>query len=109
MATKDLTYYFKCARPSSLLSSLSQATINSVNRELSGVSSVSPSNDPKSQGEYLKISSKEQATIKEYTAKNGIAAAIRCFKRNGEFQNLKESSVHGWKNAYCKELLSKSS
>ena len=35
MATKDLTYYFKYTRPSSLPSSVSQATIDSVNRELS--------------------------------------------------------------------------
>ena len=55
------------------------------------------------------MSAKEQATIGEYAAKNGIAAAICHFKRNGEFQNLKESSIHGWKNAYCKKLLSQSS
>ena len=46
MATKDLNYYFKRAGPSSLPSSLSQATIDSVNRELTGVSSVSQSNGP---------------------------------------------------------------
>ena len=83
---------------------MSQTTIDSVNRELSGVSSVSQSNGPKSRGEYLKINAKERATIGEYAAKNGIAAAICHFKRNGEFQNLKETSVRGWKNAYCKEL-----
>lgn len=41
--------------------------------------------------------------------KNGIAAAIRHFKHNGNFPNLKEATVHGWKNAYCKELLIQSS
>ena len=95
MATEDLTYYFKCAGSRFLPSSLSQATIDSVNRELSGVSSVSQSNGPKCQGEYLKISAKERATIRGYAAKNGIAAAIHHFKRNGEFQNLKEFSVCG--------------
>ena len=109
MATKHLTYYFKRAGPSLLPSSLSQATIDSVNRELSGVSSVSQSNGLKSRGEHLKINAKERATIGEYAAKNGIAAAIHHFKQNGEFQNLKESSICGWKNAYCKELLSQSS
>ena len=87
MATKDLTYYFKRARLSSLPSNLSQATIDSVNRELSEVSSVRQSNGPKSQGEHLKINAKEQATTGEYAAKNVIAAAIHHFKRNGEFQN----------------------
>ena len=86
MATKDLTYYFKCAGPHSLPSSLSQATIDSVNRELSGASSVSQSNSPKSWGEYLKISAKEQATIGEYVAKNGIATAVCHFKQNAEFE-----------------------
>ena len=28
-------------------------------------------------GEYIKLTAKDQATIGEYTAKNGIAAAIR--------------------------------
>ena len=95
MTTKDLTYYFKCAGPSSLPSSLSQATIDSVNRDLSGVLSVSQSIGPKSRGEYLKINAKERAAIGDYAAKNGIAAAIRHFKQNGDFQNLKESSIRG--------------
>ena len=84
MATKDLTYYFKHARPSSLPSSMSQATIDSMNRELSEYG-VSQSNGPKRQGEYLKISAKEGAVIGEYAAKNSNAAAICHFKRNKEF------------------------
>ena len=48
---------------------------------------------------------KNELPLGEYAAKNGIAAAIRHFKQNGKFQ---ESSICGWKNAYCKELLSQS-
>lgn len=83
MATKDITCYFKHNGPSALLNSVSRLTIDSVNRELVAVSSVSQSDGPKngkSRGEYNKISAKERAIICEYAAKNGIAAAIHHYK-----------------------------
>ena len=69
--------------PSSLPSSVSQSTINSVNRELAAVSTVSQSDDLKSRGEYFKVCAKERAVIGKYTAKNGITATICYFKQNG--------------------------
>ena len=107
MAGKDLTHYFQRRNDKQgLPSSVSQTCIDSVNKELS---SIKQSVGPNSRGEYIKITAKDRAVIGEYAAKNGIAAAIRHFKRNGQFPSLKETSVRGWKNAYCKELLSQSS
>jgi len=107
MVNKDLTYYFQPwnNRPG-LSSSISQTTIDLVSKELS---SIRQNDGPKNQGEYIKISAKDHAFIGEYAAKNGISAAIRHFKRNGRFPNFEETSIRGWKNIYCKELLIQSS
>ena len=50
---------------------------------------------PKNRGKYIKLPAKDRATIGEYAAKNGIAAAIRHFKQNSNFPNFKETSVCG--------------
>ena len=80
---KDITYYFKQATPSALPSSVSQSTIECVNRELKSISSRrgDPSGDGQprgqhSRGEYIKLSDADRATIGEYAAKHGPAAAI---------------------------------
>jgi len=49
---------------------------------------------------YIKISGEERAKIGGYTAKFGVTATIRHFKRNNEYPDLKESMVRGWKNEY---------
>ena len=99
MATKDLFHYFKQDNQSSLVG-ISQSTIDAVNREVSRVSSSQSDKAPKIRGEYIKITAKDRATVGEYSVKNGIAAAIHHFKQNGSFPNLKEASMHGWKNVY---------
>ena len=85
MATKDLRHYFQPRNDS--LRSVSQTTIDSVNKELS---SIRQNDGLKSRGEYfgeyIKISAKDRAVIGEYAARNGISAAIRHFKRNERFQ-----------------------
>ena len=73
------------------------------------IASVQSDDVSKTRGEYIKLTAKDRATIGEYAAKNGIAAAIRHFSRNKQFPNLKEASMRGWKNAYCKEVLIQSS
>ena len=84
MATMD---YFKRDSQTSLPKSISQSTIDAVNREVLRISSTSQSDEaPKMQGEYIKITAKDRATIGEYAAKNGIAAAIRHFKQNRNFR-----------------------
>ena len=75
-----------------------------MNREVSRVSSSRSDEAPKTRGEYIKITVKDGATVGKYAAKNSIAAAIHHFKQNRSFSNLKEASVCGWKNMYCKEL-----
>ena len=59
-------------------------------------------------GEYQKISPEDKAEIGQYAAKNGVSAALHHFKSTGAFPNSKESTVRGWKNAYCSELSSRS-
>ena len=59
-------------------------------------------------GAYLKISAKDKAVIGEYASKNGVAAAIRHFKKTERFLSLKETSVCGWRDAYCRELATQS-
>ena len=49
----------------------------------------------------MKLDGEERATFGEYAAKRGIAAAIRHFKTNKLFPNLKEASIHGWEKLIC--------
>jgi len=108
---KDITYYFKQAKPSVLPSSVSQSTIECVNRELKSISSGSGASGNGKQncrGEYIKLSDTERATIGEYAAKHGPAATICHFKKEGSFPNLKESSVRGWRDAYRQEVFNQS-
>jgi hypothetical protein len=55
-------------------------------------------------GAYEKITPENKAKIAKFAAENGIAAAIRHFDKQQDFPNLKESTVRGWKKAYCAEL-----
>ena len=58
----------------------------------------------KKRGAYEKITPENKAKIAKYAAENGIAAAIRHFNKQQAFSNLKESTVRGWKKAYCEDL-----
>ena len=109
MATKILYQYFKRDRQSSLPDNISLSTIDAVNKEVKRIASVQSDDVSKTRGEHIKLIAKDRATIGEYAAKNGIAAAISHFSRNKQFPNLKEASMHGWKNAYCNEVLIQSS
>ena len=107
---KDITYYFKQVKPNGLPSNVSQSTIEYVKRELKSISSHSAScshgnGQQKTCGEYIKLSDEERATIGEYAAKHGPAAAIRHL---GSFPNLKEASVRGWRDAYRREVFNQS-
>ena len=105
MATKDISFYFKRDRQT-LPTSISHSTIDAMNKEVakSTSSQSAGGGEDVCRGKYIKITARDRATVGEYAAKNGIAAAIRHFKRNGRFPNLKEATVRGWKNAYRKEL-----
>ena len=59
------------------------------------------SSTEKKRGAYEKMNPKNKTKIAKYTAENGIAAAIRHFKKTaGTFQ----SEVRGWKEACCEKL-----
>ena len=117
--TKDITYYFKgCSKfdVSKLPPDISQSTIVAVENEVKAVVCSDKAGSTcettpaaaNRRGAYLKISAKDRAVIGEYASKNGVAAAIRHFKKTGRFLSLKETSVHGWRDAYCKELATQS-
>ena len=50
------------------------------------------------------MSAGDKARVAEYASKNGVLAAIGHFKQTGEFANLKESTVRGWKSTYFMKL-----
>ena len=54
-------------------------------------------------GEYSKLSLTEKATIGKYACEHGVVSAVKKFKG----QNVKESSVMDWRDAYLKELKAK--
>ena len=89
---------------------ISQSTIDAVQVELSKVYSYDKTNPnsvvscTRKRGPYIKISPKDRAAIGQYAAQNGIAAAMHHFHQNGNFPDLKETSVRGWKDGYLKEL-----
>ena len=88
--TRDITYYFKTAKPSGLTSSVSQSTIDCVRKELTATCR-------KKRGEYVKLEGDKKVIDGEYAAQHGTAAAIRHFKGNELFPDLKEATVRGWK------------
>ena len=80
---------------------MSKATILAVQKQLKARNTTEAT---KNRGAHIKISEQERAKIGGYAARNGITAAIRYFRRNHEYADLKESTVRGWKNQYCEEL-----
>ena len=82
MATKNLYQYFKRDRQSSLPDNISLSTIDAVNKEVKRIASVQSDDVSKTRGKYIKLTAKDRATIGEYAAKNGIAAAIHHFSQN---------------------------
>ena len=107
---KDLTYYFKPIPKcdfdlSKLLRSIPQATIKAVQKEVDGVASSGRENSAASNGKRgvcMKISGTDKAMIGEYANNHGVTATIRHFKQTGQFRDLKESSVRGWRDTYSR-------
>ena len=56
--------------------------------------------------EYQGISAEDKVRSDPCAARNEVNAALRHFKSNGSFPEQKESTVRGWKNAYCAQLSS---
>lgn len=78
-----------------------------VREELTVSKNLAGNSDGKKRGEYSKFIPKEKAKVAEYASKNGVAASLRYFKRTGEYTDLKESTLRGWKTIYCKKLSSR--
>ena len=76
-----------------LSSNIEPLVISEVNRQVTAVQEQT-----NKRGEYLKFSDDEKATVACYASENGVAAAIRHFKRS-KGMILKESTVRDWKKA----------
>ena len=63
-----------------------------------------PSRGIKKRKHYNKLTAKEKTKIASCAVKNGVTAALNHFKHTGEFTELRKSTVHGWKDAYWKQL-----
>ena len=102
---KSFDFYFKRTegQSSSLPASISQATIDAVEREVRAIH-CSRLGSCKTQGEYIELTEKEKVIIGKYATKHGIEAAMRYFKQNKHFPDLKEATVRGWKNLYLRKL-----
>ena len=55
-------------------------------------------------GRYDFSSPENKAKVAKYALENGVTASFHHFKQTGEFNNLKESTVHGWVKQYWSEL-----
>ena len=72
MAMKNLYQYFKRDRQSSLPNNISLSTIDAVNKKVKIIASVQSDNVSKTQGKYIELTAKDQATIGECAAKMGL-------------------------------------
>ena len=86
------------------------AIAQAVKTELKRVAGVKRTTDAegvsseRKRGADENVSPECKAKIAMYAAENGIAAAICHFEKKHTFPNQKESTVRGWKNAYCANL-----
>ena len=87
----DIRQYFKPSLEARLPTTVSKTTIRAVEKELK----VRNTEDTH-RGPYIKVSEEERAKVGCYATKNGITAAIRYFKRNGKYSDLKGSSYSSW-------------
>ena len=69
-----------------------------VNRQVRAIEQ-----QPKKRGEYSKHSTEEKAAIGKYAGENGVAAAVRYYKKT-KGVILKELLVRDWKKAYLSEV-----
>lgn len=97
---KDIKDYFN--KDIFAQSTSRQATIETVRREVTKIQG--PSLGIKKRNQYSKLTAKEKAKIASYATKNGVTAALKHFKHTGEFTELRESMVRGWKETYRKQL-----
>ena len=111
MSTKLIRSYFTVKKHDVLEGELEKVVpasmAKSVKAELQRTAGVKRtangegSSTEKKRGAYEKMNPKNKTKIAKYTAENGIAAAIRHFKKTaGTFQ----SEVRGWKEACCEKL-----
>ena len=59
-------------------------------------------NQASKRGTYGRYSYEDRAQVRCYAAIHGVTSAMRHFEGTIEFPNLKESTVHDWKDEYNK-------
>ena len=58
-------------------------------------------------GPYLKVAPSQKALVGQYAAENGVVNAKRHFQKDFPKDSLKESTIRGWRNEYCRQLKEK--
>ena len=93
-AKKTIKDYFKTVDTftKDLPAAIQRPSVQAVREELKVVQECANGK----RGEYQKVSLEDKLSL----------AALLYFKSTTSFPSLKESTVHGWKNVYCTELLS---
>ena len=64
--------------------------------------SIQTNSKTNGRGKYKQHSDKDRSIIGKYASENGPADAVRKFKK--DFANINESTVHGFRKRYEKEL-----
>ena len=80
-----------------LSSHISSDCIREVNKEVS--SALKEKRAP-----YIKATQDQKAVIGRYAADHGVVNAIRRYQDDFLADILKESTIRGWRDAYCREV-----
>ena len=76
---KILYQYFKRGRQGSLPNNISLSTIDAVNKEVKTIASVQSDDISKMQGEYIKLMTKDRATIEGIRCKEWDCSSYPSF------------------------------
>ena len=101
---KNINDYFKSSRDvSSRCPTIPPAAVRAAQKEIQQLEKTSVKANKK-RGPYQGITEANKMKIAKRAAGLGVTATLRYFKKTGEFDDLKESTVRSWMNAYKKEL-----
>ena len=79
---------------------LDSSAIEEANKEVTAVIAITGGKHQL----YLKLTDEQWATIWRYAAEHGTVNAICHFKEDFPKDSLKESTIHGWKNAFYRNF-----
>ena len=101
---KNIKDYFKPSTDvSSRCPTIPPTAVRASQKEIQQLEKTSVKANKK-RGPYQGITEANKTKIAKRAAELGVTTTLRYFKKTGEFDDLKESTVRGWMNAYEKEL-----